>query len=71
MLFFLSDSNQKKFEDIVKRYKDTFELDFPVFEYIDGEVTDDKLDKITALIETSIAGNKPVDTPEDYAERIF
>lgn len=71
MLTFTNEEDQQKFVDAVDKYEAFFKCGLPFAVYINGEVTDDKLNKFISLIDDSIASNKPLDVPEDYSDRIY
>lgn len=71
MLTFTNEEDQQKFVDAVDKYEAFFKCVLPFAVYINGEVTDDKLNKFISLIDDSIASNKPLDVPEDYSDRIY
>lgn len=72
MLYFKDDKAREIVVETVKKYEEYFGIDFPLFEYIESEnVTVDIANKLSNLIENCIIKDKPVETPEDYKDRLY
>ncbi|MDR2834243.1 MAG: hypothetical protein LBV67_11055 [Streptococcaceae bacterium] len=59
----------KLIADSVKGYKKVFDLEFPLFAYLEtekGEVTYASAKKISQMIDRAICELEPVLTPKDY-----
>jgi hypothetical protein len=61
----------------IYKYEDEFEIDFPLYEYLDitrGDGYDISISgakSLAAFIETRIKNNDPVEIPQGYEDRVY
>lgn len=73
-VIYIADNFRKKFEKInalEERYNKTFEKTFPRLLFLNGEVTNEQLDRWEQAIRQCLNNKISYNTPENYDEILF